>query len=214
MKIFKSVQNSKSQTKASPIEALLNNDLNLHDKLDNLRKSISTVKLTPNGENELIRLLFTGIGGEVYLPRKGDNSERFDAIITFTNYKLVTEVEIPSTEILDAPRNLLDDYAVVHCRKSEDEENIIPLVVCWDLPNHRTDYWNVVSDINNILGIKIKTISILALALYYWTGTPLDFSNDDFFLNHDETTMISARELLKKNGMSIDEFPGYYTPYK
>lgn len=127
---------------------------------------------------------------------------------------MVTEVEIPSTEILDAPRNLLDDYAVVHCRKSEDEENIIPLVVCWDLPNHRTNYWNVVSDINNILGIKIKTISILALALYYWTGTPLDFSNDDFFLNHDETTMISARELLKKNGMSIDEFPGYYTPYK
>lgn len=214
MKIFESFQNYKSPTKVSPIELLLNNELSLHNKLDNLGKSISIVKLTPNGENELINLLFSGVGGRVYLPRKGDNNERFDAIITFPEYKVVTEVEIPSTEILDAPRNLLDDYAVVHCRKGEEEKNIIPLVVCWDLPNHRTDYWNVITDINNILKIKIKTISILALALYFWTGTPLDFSNDDFFLSHDEATMICAKSLLEKNGMSIDEFPGYFTPYK
>ncbi|WP_279002246.1 hypothetical protein [Acidaminococcus fermentans] len=214
MKIFESIQNDYLNTKVSPIKSLLNNDLRLHDKLENLGDSISTVKSIPNGENELITLLFSGIGGKVYIPRKGDNNERFDAIITFPEYKVITEIEIPSTEILDAPRNLLDDYAVVHCRKSGENKSIIPLVVCWDLPNRRTDYWNVITDINSVLGLKIKTISIVALALYYLTGTPLDFSNNDFFLNHDNSAMLSSKALLEKNGMSISDFPGYFEPYK
>lgn len=214
MKIFESIQNNDKQIRLSEIELIVNNDLKLPEKMDKLRKSISVVKLTPNGENELIELLFSGLGGDVYFPRKGDNSERFDATITFPKYKVVTEIEIPSTEILDAPRNLLDDYAVVHCRKGEDVNNIIPLVVCWDLPNRRTDYWNVVTDIYNILGIKIKTISILALALYYWTDTPLDLCSDEFFLNYNNSTMYDAEKVLQKYKMSIEDFPGYFSPFK
>lgn len=214
MRIFESIQDSAQAANVSEIELIVNNDLSLTDKLEKLRKSISTVKLALNGENELINLLFTGLGGDVYFPRKGDNSERFDATITFPEYKVVTEIEIPSTEILDAPRNLLDDYAVVHCRKGEDVNKIVPLVVCWDLPNHRTDYWNVITDVYNILGIKIKTISILALALYYWTGTPLDLCNDDFFLNYDNSKMYSTEGILQKYNMSIEDFPGYFSPFK
>lgn len=106
------------------------------------------------------------------------------------------------------------DYAVMHCRKGEDVNNIIPLVICWDLPNRRTDYWNVVTDIYNILGIKIKTISILALALYYWTDTPLDLCNDGFFLNYDNFTMHDAEKVLQKYKMSIEDFSGYFSPFK
>lgn len=214
MKIFESIQDNDKQVKLSAIELIVNNDLDLFNKLEQLRKSITTVKLTPNGESELIELLFSGLGGGVYFPRKGDNSERFDATITFPEYKVVTEIEIPSTAILDAPRNLLDDYAVMHCRKGEAVDKIVPLVVCWDLPNHRTDYWNVITDVYNILGIKIKTISILALALYYWTGTPLDLCSDDFFLNYDNSTMQSTEKLLQKYKMSIKDFPGYFSPFK
>lgn len=214
MKIFESIQNSDKQVGLSEIELIVKNDFELFEKMDKLRKSISVVKLAPNGENELMELLFSGLGGDVYFPRKGDNSERFDATITFPNYKVVTEIEIPSTEILDAPRNLLDDYAVMHCRKGEDANNIIPLVICWDLPNRRTDYWNVVTDIYNILGIKIKTISILALALYYWTDTPLDLCNDGFFLNYDNFTMHDAEKVLQKYKMSIEDFSGYFSPFK
>lgn len=214
MKIFESIQNNDKQVGLSEIELIVKNDFELFEKMDKLRKSISVVKLAPNGENELMELLFSGLGGDVYFPRKGDNSERFDATITFPNYKVVTEIEIPSTEILDAPRNLLDDYAVMHCRKGENVNNIIPLVICWDLPNRRTDYWNVVTDIYNILGIKIKTISILALALYYWTDTPLDLCNDGFFLNYDNSTMHDAEKVLQKYKMSIEDFPGYFSPFK
>ncbi|EGY0184278.1 hypothetical protein JHM22_001165, partial [Listeria monocytogenes] len=75
----------------------------------------------------------------MYFPRKGDNSERFDAILSNEEIRAVVEIEIPSTAILDAPRNLLDDYAVIKSRKTDLNSDIVPLVICWDLPNKRTD---------------------------------------------------------------------------
>ena len=90
------------QSGLSSIEMIIDNNLDLQEKLNKLRESLSTVKLTPNGENELISLLFSKSDGEVYFPRKGDNSERFDATVTFSNYKIVSEIEIPSSAILDA----------------------------------------------------------------------------------------------------------------
>ena len=130
MKIFKRINTDVVENSVSEIEELVNNKLALKQKMAKLRDSISVVKLNPNGENELINLLLNGLNATVYFPRKGDNSERFDAILDFEKYKVVTEIEIPSTEILDAPRNLLDDYAVLKCRKTEKSNLIIPLVIC------------------------------------------------------------------------------------
>lgn len=214
MKIYKNLRNSDSDTNASQIKELIDNDCPLKDKMNRLRNSLSTIKLIPDGENELIRLLINGLGPKIYFPRKGDNSERFDALIDFGGYKSVVEIEIPSTEILDAPRNILDDYAVLKCRKKEKDSDIVPLVICWDLPNKRTDYWNVITDIYTILGIKIKTISILALALHYWTKTPLELRGDDYYLEYSNSSMIFASHLLRKTGLSENDYPGYFTPYK
>ncbi len=214
MKIYKSLQGNDPTISKSRIKELLNNNCSLNEKMVQLRDSLTIVKLTPDGENELIRLLVEGLGLKIYFPRKGDNSERFDALIDCLGYKSVVEIEIPSTEILDAPRNLLDDYAVLKCRKQEKETEVVPLVICWDLPNKRTDYWNVVTDINAILGIKIKTLSVLALALHYWTGTPLDLQDDDYYLDHANNSMSKATTLLEKANLPQDAFPGYFSPYK
>ncbi len=213
VKIFEKLSNAETE-KASPINNLVCNELPLFKKMERLRDSISIVKLTPNGENELIKLFFSGLKASVYFPRKGDNSERFDALIKFSDYMSVVEIEIPSSAILDAPRNLLDDYAVLKMRKEEFSNTIVPLVICWDLPNKRTDYWNVISDIKEILGIEIKTISILALAVHYWTNTPINLINDDYFLDYSNSTMMKASELLMKNQISVDDFPGYFSPFK
>ena len=214
MKLYKRIDASDSSAANSEIEKKVNNDLSLKEKMSNLKNSISKVKLNPNGENELVKLLLHGLGADVYFPRKGDNSERFDALVNFKEYKAVVEIEIPSTEILDAPRNLLDDYAVLKCRKKEKETEIVPLVLCWDLPNKRTDYWNVVTDVKSILGIKIKTISILALALHYWTNTPLNLDNDDYFLEYGDCSMTYSERIIKKAGLNIDDYPGYFSPFK
>lgn len=200
--------------KLSSISELINNNLSLKDKMFQLRDAVSILKLTPNGENKLIELLLCGLGAEVYFPRRGDNSERFDALAEFGKYRMVMEIEIPSIEILDAPRNLLDDYAVLNGRKKQNSEEIVPVVLCWDLPNKRTDYWNVITDVNKILRIKIKTISILALALHYWTNTPIDFRNDDYFLEYARFTMNKAITMLHDADLSVNDFPGYFSPLK
>lgn len=214
MIIYNRIKSFDSYTAISEINKMVNNDLSLKEKMSKLKNSISEVKLSLNGENELVELLFHGLGTDVYFPRKGDNSERFDALVSFKKYKAVVEIEIPSTEILDAPRNLLDDYAVLKCRKNEKATDIVPLVLCWDLPNKRTDYWNVITDVNNILGIKIKTISILALALHYWTNTPLNLVNDDYFLEYANCSMDYSEKILKRAGLNIDDYPGYFSPLK
>ena len=54
MKIFESIQNSDKQVGLSEIELIVKNDFELFEKMDKLRKSISVVKLAPNGENELM----------------------------------------------------------------------------------------------------------------------------------------------------------------
>lgn len=214
MKIYRSKNGDSKEKSVSKIEELILNDLSIKEKMDNLRNSIQVVKLSPNGENELIRILLEGFGAKIYFPRKGDNSERFDAEIDFGAYKSVVEIEIPSTEILDAPRNLLDDYAVQKCRKQENDKQVVPLVICWDLPNKRTDYWNVITDVTSILGIKIKTISILALALHYWTKTPLNLQNDDYYLEYSHCSMSNIDDMLRKANLSAKDYPGYFTPYK
>lgn len=212
-KIFEQIQAVESKNQLSAIDFLVNNSLPLENKLSQLRDSLDTVKLTPNGENELIERLFIGLSNEkVYFPRKGDNSERFDALISFPSHKAVAEIEIPSSAILNAPRNLLDDYAVLKNRK--EEKKIIPITICWDLPNKRTDYWNVISDVNKILDIKIKTISILALALHYWLEIPLDFTNDNYYLSYENSDMKYTEKLLQDNNINSVEFAGYFSPYK
>lgn len=211
MKVFES--KTLSVETPSILLNLIDNDLSLNEKMQLLIYSVDKIKSIPNGELELIRILLTKLCGSVYYPRKGDNSERFDAIISFDEYKTVAEIEIPSTEILDAPRNLLDDYAVLKCRKAGDYM-IIPLVICWDLPNKRTDYWNVITDIYSVLGIKIKTITILCLALYYWTDSNIDFRSDDFFLHYNEYSIRSAEWMFNTFDIDMNMFDGYFRPLK
>lgn len=212
MKIYKSTNNPKIDGN-NILDSILASNKTLEEKLIYLINSYSQLKLVPNAESNLIGFLFDKLGGQIYYPRKGDNSERFDALINFSNYICIAEIEIPSIEILDAPRNLLDDYAVIKSRKNSNKK-VIPLVICWDLPNKRTDYWNVIDDINKILSLKIKTISVLSLALHYWTNTDLDFENDDYFLYSDNTHMIASQKILKENHIDPKKYLGYFQPIK
>lgn len=213
IKIYKPTYNKLNNESKDLITKLLENRLPINHKLDGLINSYSKIKQTLNAENELIEKLILALGGKIRFPRVGDNNERFDAFIEFEDYYSIVEIEIPSTTILDAPRNLLDDYAVAVSRNKLDSKPIVPLVICWDLPNKRTDYWNVVYDINQILGLKIKTISIPALALHYWSNTPLDLQYD-YYLDINNQTMDKSIDILKNLNFSTDIGIGYFEPIK
>lgn len=213
MKIYKPKSIKKDETPADIITDLLDNDLSIEDKLINLINSYPEIKLTSGAENLIIEKLITNLGGKIRFPRTGDNNERFDAVIDFNHYVCLVEIEIPSTAILDAPRNLLDDYAVAVSRRGFNDKPIIPLVICWDVPNKRQDYWNVIKDIKKILNIEIKTISIAALALHYWTSEPLNLQTD-YYLDIDQQQMTTSISILNSHNIHSSTGTGYLEPLK
>ncbi len=203
MKIFKTKQDVKPSN-SDYIFNLIDNDLSLQDKIDNLIENYQRLKLDPDGFSVLIELLFLKSGMKPYFPRKGDVNERFDLLIENNNlYKIVSEIEIPSVGILDAPRNMLDNIAVLVNRRNEKVEKLVPLVICWDLPNNRTDYWNVITDIKKVLNIEIKTCSIVTLAILVWTNKVFDPKSSEYFL--DSSGNISNNNIKQLSDLGIDK---------
>ena len=123
-------------------------------------------------------------------------------------------MEIPSTAILDAPRNQLDNIAVLNNRRAKDLTKLTPLVICWDLPNRRSDYWNVINDIFKITNIKIRTISLLSLTLIYWLNLPDNLNNDAFYLSNQQNEVSNLINILIEKKKSQNKFIGFFSPNK
>jgi hypothetical protein len=213
--IYKTKQELKPEVNDYIFE-LVENDFDLSQKMDLLVSSYQRLRLDPNGFRLLIEALCDKLGLQTHFPRKGDVNERYDVLIgnSTDKYKIVAEVEIPSTAILDAPRNLLDDIAVLVSRRATKANDLTPLVICWDFPNNRTDYWNVVQDIKNILDIKIKTCSILSLAVLAWTKNTFDARSDTYFLHTNQNTLQSMLDILKAHDIDEKLYNGFFYPVK
>ena len=215
MLIYKTKQDLKPEENDYIFE-LVENDFILGQKMDLLVSSYQRLKLDPTGFRYLIEALCNKLGFQAHFPRKGDVNERYDVLIDSTsdNYIIVSEVEIPSIAILDAPRNLLDDIAVLVSRRETKASNLVPLVICWDFPNNRTDYWNVVKDIKNVLNIEIKTCSILALAVLAWTENKFDARSDDYYLNPTKNILENVVKILADNDIDEQKYKGFFYPPK
>lgn len=215
MQVYKSKQKAKPEEKDYILE-LIDNSFDLAQKMDLLVSNYQRLKLDPSGFKLLIKGLCHKLSLQAHFPRKGDVNERYDVLIDdmARDYKIVAEVEIPSTAILDAPRNLLDDIAVLVNRRKLKADTLIPLVICWDFPNNRTDYWNVVQDIKNILDIEIKTCSILGLAILAWTEQKFDASSNDYYLSASGNTLQKILDTLAKHDIDTEKYKGYFSPAK
>jgi hypothetical protein len=215
LKIYKPNEVQESKNIYDFIDLLIDNELDLEEKMLNLSNAYERLILTPYAVDRLVEKLFSKFSIPIYFSRKGDNNERFDAKLSFENeFVGILEIEVPSTAMLDAPRNLLDDIAVEVSRNKAELERIIPIVICWTFPNNRSDYWNVINDIKNILNIKIKTIPIMALAVYYWTNNKLELIGDSFYVDIDNNTLKDITELLSNEKINSSNFEGFFAPFK
>ena len=108
---------------------------------------------------------------------KGNQHNRIE-LFAFTNGTyLIGECET-SNDSLSVTRKLLDDLSVLVSRYSLNADNIVPLAVLNRLPNKRTDFYEVIEDIRNVLGIQIHTVtyaSLFLLNLYRCKLSPDDF---------------------------------------
>jgi hypothetical protein len=65
------------------------------------------------------------------------------------------------------------------------------------LPNKRSEYWDVIYDINKVLNIKIKTMTVFALLMLMLERKNINFDNDSIFYA-DKNIKSYREEVVEK----------------
>ena len=154
--------------------------------------------------NHLARNLLIALGIGSAMRRRGDTSIRMDLILGAPGVNFGTgEVEFGSG-ILDAPRDILDDIAVLISRYEISKDEIVPLIVCLDFPNLRSEYWQFIKDVKNVLDVKINSVTIGALVVMLWNRVSLSIKNgDELYLDIDSPTLKPKLEKILGRQLKI-----------
>lgn len=156
-------------------------------------------------QNMLARNLMISLSNKAMLSRQGNVYLRMDGFYENKKQYGVMEIETGS-DMLDVSRAILDDVAMINARFDVLKDGNHPLAICLGLPNRRTDYWQVVKDIKNIVDLRINTVSFGALLLLHWNFKAVrDF--DIFYVDIDNSSIRKSTEKLL--GREIDISKGY-----
>lgn len=154
--------------------------------------------------NTLARNLLLGAGVGASMGRKGNNHMRMDLILSRPAIERgVAEVEFGQEAVLDAPRDMMDALAVLVSRYGWDLRSTTAIVVTDVLPNRRSEYWHIVQDILNVLGIKIGTVTIFALLMFNWNRQLLEIAEDQPFYADRDTISYRAEILENVIGRAL-----------
>jgi Fe-S-cluster-containing dehydrogenase component len=178
------------------------------------------VRVAPSQEaqfpNLLTRNLFLNLGIKSAMRRLGDTNIRMDLIIEPENFAIGTaEVEL-GNGVLDAPRNILDNIAILASRYKIKKDKILPVVVSLCLPNQRSEYWQVIKDISTVLGIYIGSFTIGALILLNWNRCHLFLRNTmEVYADSDSHSIRKQMELILGRPIDArDLYPGFIESQK
>ncbi len=103
----------------------------------------------------------------------GNNHNRTEFFGQEGDMVIIGESNSSDTDTLSVARRILDDVAVMVSRYGRDKQRILPLSVINGFPNKRTDYYEVVHDIQSILGIQICTVTFHILFILNLYGIKL-----------------------------------------
>lgn len=136
-------------------------------------------------QNHHVRNLLIALGQGASMRRKGNNHMRMDLLLGPPGLdRGLVEVEFGQLAAIDAPRDVLDAVAVLHSRHNWSKDTLTALIATDKLPNKRSGYWNVVADIKKVTGLRIGTMTTLAMHLAIWLRRPLPQS-DIFYIDKD-----------------------------
>lgn len=138
--------------------------------------------------DHLARNLLIAAGAGAAMRRKGDNAARMDIALgpPWPAFGCA-EAEFGDVAVLDAPRDLMDDVAVSVGRLGKAKSSLVALVITDVLPNRRSEYWRIIKDVREVLGVNIGTVTVLALCLLVWRGKRISDLPADLFHVHVET---------------------------
>lgn len=147
------------------------------------------MQTAPKLPQHLTRNLLLAVGNQAAMRRLGDVNIRMELV--FSNPVTVGTAEVEIGEgVLDAPRNILDNSSVLVSRYGFSKTAIASLVVALHLPNQRSDYWHVLRDIKEVLGVSIGSLTIGALMILVWEQKHIQISFANQFYADDATHSI------------------------
>ncbi|MEK7232277.1 MAG: hypothetical protein AAB268_00555 [Elusimicrobiota bacterium] len=157
--------------------------------------------------NLLVRNLMRALGISWEMRRHGDTNVRMDAAFHSTSVG-TAEVEFSEGATLDSPRSILDSCAVLVSRHKGKLEEITPAIVTLSFPNARSEYWRVVKDVQEILGIRIQSLTVGALLLLVWERHKLKLGGVvSFYADADNQSIATG--LSATLGRTPEDGKGY-----
>lgn len=157
--------------------------------------------VTTQFPNHLSRNLLIAVGIPTAMRRRGDVNLRMDLVLQHG----VAEVEFVRQALLDSPRNVLDNVAVVVSRYGMSKTTVVPLIVSLGLPNQRGEYWQVINDAADVLGLKIRSLTVGALLLFMWSGKRLKFDGSVFYTRPGKFSIRDDTERIIGHSPQISE---------
>ena len=171
--------------------------------------------LTDTQGTLLARNMLTACGVTASMRRRGDTNIRMDGILRFASSQIgVVELETGAA-VLESPRALLEDIAVLHSRFAVPIAEIIPVSLIGALPNVRGEYYRVIDDIAKVLDIQCRTLTLGVLCVLMWRFRMLDgIAGDLFTTKTGATDFHSSLVQLVPDLPRPEPYPGAYRPSK
>ena len=161
-----------------------------------------------------IRNLLIQCGVQCRIRRTGDTNIRMDGVLATPDGTLgVLEVEF-GNGALESPRALLEDLAVLRGRYGIQLDNNTPVSVVAELPSTRSEYFRVINDIEEVLSLRCRTVTVGALLALFWNFQKIEgFSGDLFTTSPEDTDLLPALQRHFTEAFPADEpYPGAYRP--
>jgi len=141
----------------------LKEDLGALGKKISIEKSFINYfkKINKKDHNKLVYSLLNYSGIETYLTRLGDVNLRMAAV--GKQHSSYISFEISNLLDLDSVRDTMENIAILCSRYDTNIIDIRGAIIVKELPNKRSDVWELLKDVKSELGIDICIIPIYAL---------------------------------------------------
>ncbi|MEO2063246.1 MAG: 4Fe-4S binding protein [Christiangramia sp.] len=128
---------------------------------NNLQEGLRKKSLRfPDLELIMIRNYLLSLGIKSTISAKGNIDSRMDFTAELDEYTIPGESSVQGNDILGLPRRILEDISWLHNRIGIPKQKQIPLLIINEFPRKRSDFYEVISDIENVLGIEIKVLTL------------------------------------------------------
>jgi ferredoxin len=190
---------------SAPTAAAVLRDGFLAGRVATVLRAVRLAANPRNAFNVVIRNHFIALGMPAKAGVAGDTSSRVDLVFASDGAVGIAELE-PGEDLLDAVRRLLADTAIAISRAGVRRDAILAVVVTGRLPNARSGYFELVSDVEAILALRIHTLPVAVLMLANDAGLRLARSDlDRFVVNQGNKALIEdVRMALRDLGLNLD----------